>query len=78
MMNCGLHKVEGLVYDNGCELSFIKKNELPRTTSQVLIYFLPFQEFCLSGKDKLQQTKQRKVQQIERFISLTISKTLQD
>ena len=25
MMNCGLHKVEGLVYDNGCELSFIKK-----------------------------------------------------
>ena len=78
MMNCGLHKVEGFVYDNGCELSFIKKNELPRTTSQVLIYFLPFQEFCLSGKDKLQQTKQRKVQHIERFISLTISKTLRD
>lgn len=77
-MNCGLHKVEGLVYDNGCELSFTKKNELPRVTSQVLIYFLPFQEFCLSGKDKLQQTKQRKVQQIERFISLTISKTLRD
>ena len=29
MMNCGLHKVEGLVYDNGCELSFIKKMPQP-------------------------------------------------
>ena len=56
----------------------LKKHELPRVTSQVLIYFLPFQECCWSGKDKRQQTKQRKVQQIERFISLTISKTLRD
>ena len=62
----------------GVSYPLLKKNELPRTTSQVLIYFLPFQEFCLSGKDKLQQTKQRKVQHIERFIILTISKTLRN
>lgn len=62
----------------GVSYPLLKKNELPRTTSQVLIYFLPFQEFCLSGKDKPQQTKQRKVQHIERFIILTISKTLRD